>query len=140
MRHFLLSASTPTLAIPTLPIGVAATSFAALLVPAAGPVERLSTRFRATVALAVDLPAITAAADHHLLVAARAVEQPMMRLDGRSWPSSKLDLTSPTPPYSDSQVTCARRPRDLRGPVDPQDRARVPAPWPDHRSHQQQTH
>jgi hypothetical protein len=85
---------------------MAAAPLAAPLILATGSSERFTSCLSAANTKAVDLSAVTAAANHDLFTAACAVEQAVMvlRLDGSSRPSSTLDLASLSPPYCTLQV------------------------------------
>jgi len=76
MRHFLRKTSP----IAALTVRVTSSPVPALLVFATGPLSRFPASELAALALAVDLAAITSAADRHLTATTSAAEQAM------SWP------------------------------------------------------
>ena len=76
MRHFLRSAGAPGV----LPRGVTPRSPARALIARGGPPARLTTPHLRTPTRAIEVTAITALTDPHLLAAALAVVEPVARL------------------------------------------------------------
>lgn len=90
MRHFLRAADT----VGVLAGGVPAGSDTRPLVARPGPPQRLTPAQRRAGTAAVGLPVIAPPADPHLLVAARAVEEPVAVPDRHGPAAPRLDRSS----------------------------------------------